>query len=292
MTGVIAGLAASLCWTVASFIWRSSAKSLSAIQLNGIKNGLATIIFLPVFFLGSWGASSHAFGLLFLSGTIGISLGDSCYISALNRLGTRRTLTIEAVSPVLAIFLGKIFLAEIPSTTAWIGTFLVSCSVVWVALQSPPPKPAFRKGDLTSQSKGFVLAFGSVLFGLLGAMLSRLVLLGGEVSPLQTSSFRLLSSFITLTPFLVYQGFIRKRFFSSKSIHLSRLLVATFVGTNLAILLQQITIQTLPLGKAITLLSMGPVMASLLSGYEGEKLNKAGLGSAFLSVFGVGLALW
>ena len=46
--GILAGLVAALAWTLASSLWRGLSTSLSAIQLNGLKNLIACTALLPV----------------------------------------------------------------------------------------------------------------------------------------------------------------------------------------------------------------------------------------------------
>ena len=46
--GVLAGLFAALAWTLASSLWRGLVTSLSALQLNGLKNAIACMALLPV----------------------------------------------------------------------------------------------------------------------------------------------------------------------------------------------------------------------------------------------------
>ena len=100
--GILAGLVAALAWTVASSLWRGLSTSLNAIQLNGLKNGIACAASLPVLITLPWNGEGKSLMLLMISGGIGISLGDSFYLAALKRLGTRRTLTLESLAPVAA----------------------------------------------------------------------------------------------------------------------------------------------------------------------------------------------
>ena len=95
--GVIAGLVAALAWTVASSLWRGLSTSLTALELNGLKNAIACVLLLPVLLFLPWTNESQALLWLLISGGLGISLGDSFYLAALRRLGTRRTLTLEAL---------------------------------------------------------------------------------------------------------------------------------------------------------------------------------------------------
>ena len=48
MTGVLAALGAAMAWTGASALWRSLSGRVKAIRLNAMKNGLASLLFLPV----------------------------------------------------------------------------------------------------------------------------------------------------------------------------------------------------------------------------------------------------
>ena len=100
--GILAGLVAALTWTLASSLWRGLATSLNAIQLNGLKNAIACAALLPVLITLPWAGEVNNLMLLLISGGMGISLGDSFYLAALRRLGTRRTLTLESLSPVAA----------------------------------------------------------------------------------------------------------------------------------------------------------------------------------------------
>ena len=103
-----------MAWTGASAIWRSLSDRMTAIRLNALKNGLASLLFLPVLVTLPLHSGWHAVVLLLLSGLIGIAAGDSFYLGALRRLGTRRTLTVEASDPVLASIAGVLVMG-----TAW-----------------------------------------------------------------------------------------------------------------------------------------------------------------------------
>ena len=133
MTGVVAALGAALAWTSASALWRSLTRVGPAVQLNCLKNSLATVLFLPILLLLPWSRFPIDSLLLLASGIIGIALGDSFYLAALRRLGTRRTLTVEAIGPVLAS-LGTVTLArESLTSQAWIGAALVTTAVLLIA---------------------------------------------------------------------------------------------------------------------------------------------------------------
>ena len=77
-----------MAWTTASALWRSLSQFGTAIELNGLKNGLALLFFLPFLFTLPWTDQTGAIVVLLLSGVIGIAAGDSFYLGGLRRLGT------------------------------------------------------------------------------------------------------------------------------------------------------------------------------------------------------------
>ena len=278
MIGVMAALAAALAWTTASGLWRSLSDLGPAVRLNAIKNGIASLLFLPVLATLPWQDETTAVLILLLSGLIGIAAGDSFYLAALRRLGTRRTLTVEASGPVLASIGGVVLMGDIPTLGNWIGAGLVSIAVVLIALQA--------KAEQSSSSQlqaGIVLSLIAVVCGLSGAFLARHVLISTALSPIQSAAIRLLGGWIGLIPVMRKLSFLQGL---STPVQL-RLLSATVLGTNLGIVLQQMVFQSMPVGPGVTLMSTAPVMALWVGQLEGDRIQLAGVAAAVLAVAGV-----
>ena len=290
--GVLAGLAAALSWTLASSLWRSLSTSLTAIQLNGLKNWIACLILTPVLLGIPWFEQTGSCLILLSSGVVGIAIGDSFYLAALRRLGTRRTLTFEAVAPLAAGISGLIWMGERVSSLSWAGAVLVSASVLIVARQQPPDQTSFTDRRRTTQLLGAALALLAVACGVGGAALSRGVLLSTSLSPLQSSAVRLLGGGLALLPWLRHPAMLPGRSVPTPAQPRAiRVVAATLLGTNVGILLQQTALQRLPLAVAITLLSTAPVMALLVARHEGDKPQLAGHAASLLAVSGVALAM-
>jgi DME family drug/metabolite transporter len=287
--GVLAGLFAALTWTLASSLWRGLVTSLSALQLNGLKNAIACMALLPVLISLPWTHEVPGLLLLLLSGGIGISLGDSFYLAALRRLGTRRTLTLESLSPLAAASGGLLVMGERLSSQAWLGTVMVTVSVVLVARQQPPDDTSRNDRSTREQIIGLTLALAAVICGVTGAAVSRNVLMTTDLSPIQSASARLLGGLLLLLPWLRFHtAFPQPR---PKIARWPRVLLATGLGTVLGILLQQVVLQQLPLGVGITVLSTAPVMALLVARAEGDHPLAAGWLASALAVVGVALAI-
>ena len=278
MIGVMAALAAALAWTTASGLWRSLSDLGSAVRLNAIKNGIASLLFLPVLATLPWQDETTAVLILLLSGLIGIAAGDSFYLAALRRLGTRRTLTVEASGPVLASIGGVVLMGDIPTLGNWIGAGLVSIAVVLIALQAKA-----EQGSSSQLQAGIVLSLIAVVCGLSGAFLARHVLISTALSPIQSAAIRLLGGWIGLIPVMRKLSFLQGL---STPVQL-RLLSATVLGTNLGIVLQQMVFQSMPVGPGVTLMSTAPVMALWVGQLEGDRIQLAGVAAAVLAVAGV-----
>ena len=288
MFGIISALGAASAWTYACYLWRKQTKYLSATQINITKNVIAFIIFSPVILTFDFHSNIKEIFILFLSGIIGISLGDTFYIISLKKLGTRRTLTIESLSPIIATVLGSLFLKEMLPFNVWIGIFIVSISLVGVVSQKM--KSTLLITSDSDKKKGLIFAFLSVLCAVISASISRLVLTSSDLYPLQTTEIRLLGSIAALLPFL------RKNWtYSVRKMPLSNrlsLLVATFFGTNIGILLQQNVFKLLPLGLGWTLLSTSPVMALFFARAEGDELNWNTYVLAATTILGIGIVFF
>ncbi len=282
-TGVLAALAAAFCWAASSSLWRRLPTSLTAAQLNLLKNLLAVGLLLPLVLLGGWGVPPGALLPLFVSGVVGIALGDTLFFAALRRLGTRRTLTVDAGGPAVSVLGGALFLAEVPGPTQWLGVGLISLAVGLVALQKPPGQAAAG-----GPGPGLLLALAGLLCGSAGALLSRAVLRDAALSPVPSATLRLAAAALVMLPLLRQLPRPGVRPWPARS-RWPVLLLATLLGTSAGIVLQQIALQHLPAGLAVALLATAPVMALPLARLEGDRPGRAGVGAALLALGGVTL---
>ena len=283
LTGALAALAAALCWTLSSALWRRLPTALNAAQLNLLKNLLALVLLAPALVvLPRPAAASGSLLLLATSGALGIALGDSLYFAALRRLGTRRCLTLDAGGPAVTAVAGCLWLAEWPSARQWLGVALISLAVLLVARQR-------RDGDRVSarsQRRGVALALGALLCGSGGALLARAALRAGDLLPLQSAVVRLAAAALVLLPLLRAVPLPPPR--PRPALRRWPLgLAATLLGTAAGIVLQQTALQQLPGALAVALLATAPVMALPLAPLEGDRPGLAGMAAALLALAGV-----
>lgn len=287
----MAALAGALSWTLASGLWRRLPTSLSAVELNLLKNLLALGLLAPLLPWLARPLEPWQAGLLLASGVLGIAAGDSFYFAALRRLGTRRTLTLEAGGPVLTSAAGMVLLLEVPSPRQWVGVVLVCLALVLVAGQSPPGD---RLGRLQrQQALGLGLGLLALTCGSAGALLARAVLRGTPLPPLQAAALRLAGAVLVMLPLLPGVGKLLRRRWGPRPAQARWMLLvaATLLGTVAGIALQQLALARLPVGLAVSLLSTSPVMAVLLAGAEGDRPGWRGWAAALLVLAGMALLL-
>ncbi len=121
----------------------------------------------------------------------------------------------------------------------------------------------------------------------LAGTLSRLVFINSDLNPFQTTEIRLLGAILVQLPFVGNNLIKSIKYlpFGNKT----RLLYATFLGTNIGILLQQNVFKLLPIGLGWTLLSTSPAIAIFFARAEGERINWETLALTVTTILGVAI---
>ena len=290
MIGILSALGASLSWTYACFIWRSQTNLNRALDINLLKNLLAFLFFSPVLFTLQDIIQYKFLIIILLSGVIGIGLGDTFYLKSLKLIGTRKTLSIESLSPLLAALSGGIFINENLSIKSWIGLIIVSISLIVILKKRN--NLIDKNNNFSSKYfsyRNYIYSFLSILCAVTGALLSRYVFLETNYNPLQTTEIRLLGALI----FLIIITRLKINFFINnlKSTEKIKFILSIILGTNIGIYLQQLVFQNLPLGIGWTILSTSPIFSLFLAKSEEGALSKETITSTIFLFFGISLMI-
>ena len=290
MIGILSAFGAALSWTYACSIWRTQTNIYKPIEINFLKNVIAFILFSPVFLFFNYSTNYKYCLILILSGIIGIGLGDTFYLKSLNLIGTRKTLSIEALSPLFAAITGTLFIDDHLNINAWIGIIIVTGALVKIIrtksyLLDKDSKLVINNNSLDK----YVYAFLSVLCAVIAALLSRIVLLESDLTPIFTTEIRLFGSIIFLC--LITKMKLRLFISNFERKEKNQFIVSVLMGTNIGILLQQIVFQSLPIGIGWTLLSTSPIVSLLFTKKEEGILTNEIIIITFLLFIGVCLIL-
>jgi len=288
--GQLAALIAAFLWALATTIYGSVGQIIPPLELNLTKGVLATAMLLLTLLLRGGlliSIEPWALALLLFSGVVGIGLGDTAYLASLKRLGPRRTLLLEMLAPPSAGLIALVLLGEKLSAIAWLGIALTLVGVAWVVTERAPGQP----GNREHVWRGIGFGIAAALAQASGAALSHAALVRTSVNPLLSALLRLAAGVLTL---LIWLPLTKRSPGRWLKVERPRrlwgvILFATFVGTYLAIWLQQTSLKLTDAGVAQTLLATSPLFALAIGAWKGEKISLRAIVGVFIALVGIGL---
>jgi drug/metabolite transporter (DMT)-like permease len=309
--GEIAALSASAFWATASLLFARLGKTVGPLVMNVLKCVLAVVLmFITLLILDGrlWpsGLSIFDTAVLAASGIAGLTVGDTAYFAALNRLGPRRTLLLAALTPPMTAIMAIPVLAE-PVTIELVGGMALTLGgVVWVILERNPTDSHVTSAPLIAENtdntenndtseQGLTRAEkAGIGFGILAAFCQALgnvltKLGGSEISALEISIVRLAFGIIGLGIVLGVLGRMAQAAKPLRNLRTFGLLfAATFLGTFLGIWLMNAGLRYTYTGIASTLSSTSPIFILPLAYFiEKEKLSARSIVGACVAVVGV-----
>ncbi|WP_159737820.1 DMT family transporter [Vibrio atypicus] len=280
--GEIAAICAAIVWALATWIYSQFSHRFTAMQLNILKGCIASLMMLVVLPFGAMPESSiettHLV-VLAISGVIGIAIGDSAYFASLKRIGANKTLLLESLAPPLSGVLALVALGSVLSMQSWLGVLITTLAVTFVIFQPDTANPS--KANWVGIGYGLLASVCQAS----GVVISHYALVAGDLPPLLGALIRL--SVGVLAVAVVIQ-FIEKRPFADIKQHVRELtrpsflwlLAAIFVGTFLALWLQQIALKHANPAIAQTLIATSPLFMLFIYLFKGEKVTvKSALGT-------------
>ncbi|HEY9888903.1 MAG TPA: DMT family transporter [Candidatus Obscuribacterales bacterium] len=266
-------------------------KALSPLVLNLAKGGLAIALIGLTLLLQAGGApdlSLRAVGWLGLSGAIGIGLGDTAYFKAINALGARRALLLESLAPALTALIALGFLDERLGAIAWLGIGLTIAGVAWVIAERVPARDGATQHWGSGLGWGLLAALGQAS----GAVMSRGALADTAVDPLWSGLLRIGAGAVVLLVLIGARGSVAAQLQPLRSRQLwPGVAVAAFLGTYLAIWLQQIALKYTPAGIAQALLATSPLFVLPLAAALGDRITGRAVLGVLVAIGGVWLLI-
>ena len=166
--GELYSLGCALAWATAVILFKKSGESLEPFALNLLKNVIGLVLMLATLAVLSprWPAiPSGALLLTLVSGLLGIGLGDTLYLRALNALGAGRMGVAQTMYSPGVILLSAIFLSERLHLWQFAGVALVLIGIAvatWQAADGVDTKH-LRAGVALAGIAVFAMAAGVVM---------------------------------------------------------------------------------------------------------------------------------
>ncbi|MEB3358092.1 MAG: DMT family transporter [Synechococcales bacterium] len=287
--GELAALGAAWIWAIASVIYVGVGRQIPSMVLNLTKGLVAiALILLTLRLRGDSlpGTTPLTLGLLVGSGIIGIGIGDTAFFEALNSLGARRALLMEALAPPLTTLLALVLLSEMLDWRAYLGIVLTVAGVAWVIVERTP-NAAANKLHL-KQGIGFGLV--AALCQALGSVMSRAALADSAISPLWSSLIRLAAGSGVLVLWLAVQRQHLAGFKPLRSPRLFAIIASTaFASTFLAIWLQQTALKFTAAGIAQALSATSPLFVLPIAALLGDRVSLRAVAGVLIALGGIWL---
>ena len=169
--GEFYSLACALVWALAVVLFKKSGESLSPFALNLFKNSLAAGLLGITVLLVSPQVPEFtplSLAVIAISGLLGICIGDSWYLRALNAIGASRMAVAQTLFSPFVIVLSAIFLAERLRGPQWLGAACVLGGIVLVtwtrdASVSTVEARRLRQGTAIGVASVLMMAIGIVM---------------------------------------------------------------------------------------------------------------------------------
>lgn len=319
--GIGAALLAALFWAIATRMFSKLGKTLNPAGLNSVKSILAVLLLLltlagrSLLTGQSWiNLQTPEFIFLAVSGVLGIGIGDTAYFGAINRLGPRQTLVLDAAAPIMTTILAWIVLQERLTPMVFVGMAIATAGITWTLSEqtsAPLVDPSQSQPSFTVKLQGIGWGMLSALSQSSGVVVARRALVMGDVDPLESALVRLVAgsaaavAIATLlrfktptsqpppTPSTAIQSISIQQTFknwrTNKAVFALgiQLLMATILGTYLGIWLQQTALKFTLAGVAQTCLATSPIFILPILYLSGERLSFRAIAGALVTVCGI-----
>lgn len=188
--GELCALGSAISWAVAVILFRHTGQGLPAFELNLLKNAVGLSLLLPTALIIAGptlpGYRPLEWGLVLLSGYLGIAVADTWYLHALRLLGAGRTGVVASLYSPFVIVLSVVFLGERLRLTQIPGFILILSGILLVTWRQS--KETLERQQLLT---GLAYGAGGVLLMAAGIVMVKGVLEQYEF--LWTVVFRLVS---------------------------------------------------------------------------------------------------
>jgi len=241
--GILFALCASILWSITVTLIKPISNNISPFLINPIKNSIGFILFFILFMLTDiplWYDSlyNYEYAIILFSGSLGMFLGDTIFIYALNKIGANRVAIVDAFSPVI-IFSYSILL--LPNQTLSIIQ-IIGFMITIIGLLILTCENDYEDIDYRMKQFGILLVLGAMMctgFGVvyLKTVLNRINETGYDIKlNLWVTAFRLIPGVVLSWILFLFQKNKTKLIKPVKiKKNLIPLLIASFIGPFLAL---------------------------------------------------------
>jgi drug/metabolite transporter (DMT)-like permease len=136
MLGKVLALATAVVWAMAVILFKRAGDTIRPLALNWYKTALAALLLSPFLFTHGLGQFARADVLALMgSGILGITLSDTLFFMALERLGASLTAIVDCFYAPFVMFAAWAMLGQAPRAAQVGGALFVIAALLVVALE-------------------------------------------------------------------------------------------------------------------------------------------------------------
>jgi drug/metabolite transporter (DMT)-like permease len=272
--GELAAIATSVCFSIGPTFFTMAGHLVGSMVVNRTRLVVA-FIYLAIAHTLLYGmplpfdANPDRWLWLSLSGVVGFVLGDAALFQAFITIGTRLTMLIFAISPIISAVLAWAFLGEKLTPLQMGGMAITLGGVAWVVAE----RENQDKSSLSKREYGWGLFLGVVAaIGQSGGILTAKIGLYGDFPALSGQIIRMVAAMVAIWLMALVGRKAKttgEKFFSQPRA-VKYILLASFIGPAVGVWFSLVSIQHTSLGIASTLMALPPVFLIPI-GYFGFK---------------------
>lgn len=290
MIGELSALITAILWSGTSIAFSEASIRVGTVYLNITRMFFAVVFLSLTILIGAipFNLSFHQIQNLFISGFIGLVIGDQFLFSSYRLIGARLGMLVMSSAPAIAAVLAFFFLGEKLSIIGITGIIVTIAGISLVILQRHEVPTSKYKVDYTGLFYAFMGSVGQAT----GLIYAKFAFNEGDINGFVATFVRVFSALIIILPI----AYLSKRFshpikkFRENKKGLVFTLIGSFIGPYLGITFSLIAISHTKVGIASTIMATVPIlMLPLVRFYYKEKLSWKSVLGAFIAVLGTGL---
>jgi drug/metabolite transporter (DMT)-like permease len=261
--GEIAALITAVCWANTSLLFTVASKQVGSQLVNRVRLLLATLLLAVTHLLWQGQvlpvhAEPSRWEWLGLSAISGLVMGDGLLFQAFVFIGTRLSVLLMTLVPVISTLLAWIFLGETLGLLEISAIIVTVGSVAWVVSERSNSNPT--DSDPRARAIGVLCGIGSAFGQSVGLILSKRGM-AGDFPALSASLMRLVVASVAIWLWALIRGQVRPTFEGLRNKRAQwPILGGTLGGPFLGMTLSLVAVQLAPVGIVSTLMALSPVM--------------------------------
>ncbi len=293
VVGQLLALFTAACWAQNSIIYYHVGKQIGSDTVAHIRMWFAfpAIIILTRLLEGIWFPTSlswQTYALLLGSGALGFFITDKLLFQAYILLGSRESMVIMTLSPVVTALFGYFIFSETLNTIQIIGMMTTIVGVMIAILLDK--KKSLQTQEAKDRTTGLIFAILASFMQSLSYLFAKLAL--QETGPVATNLLRNLGGFAC---FFIFNFLIKKN--GKKQFEMAKqpkflmlLALAAMVGPVLGMTSQMKAFTLAPVGIVTTITQVTPILLLPFDVFIlKKKITAASLAGTFISITGVAI---